>query len=276
MKNWNKKKFDKNLNTNSNRNQRDYDKEPLILRDYSGFPIGFHHLGILIFWISASVFSISYLDDFESGILNMNSVKQTLIKFVFFVIGFLIVDYFNIINSKKKYIAYYASKVAYCDENFKEIDSENLRHNGTIVRGVWFLGTIFSTSFCKFFLTIILIANFLKGTFETAFLGVLFCILILLIAEFLEILVFARVYKNFNKSLKNFWQIFPKFQLINEYAQEINWYDSRKFYTVGLYSIHLFCFNEQDYKEVRDYIMAVFRVDINKNLSNQQFQKIFQ
>ena len=261
---------------NKNKNLRDYDKEPLVLRDYSGFPIGFHHLGILIFWISASVFCISCLDDFERGNLDINSAKQTLIKFIFFIIGFLIVDYFNIINSKKKYITCYTSKVAYCDENFKEIDSKNLLHNGTVVSQMWFLGIIFSTTFCKFFLAIILIANFLKGTFETVFLGVLLCILILFIAEFLEILIFAGVYKNLNKNLKNFWQIFPKFHLINESAQEIDWYDSRKFYTVGLYSIHLFCFNENDYKQVRDYIMAVFRVDINKNLSKQQFQKFFQ
>ena len=228
---------------NKNKNLRDYDKEPLVLRDYSGFPIGFHHLGILIFWISASVFCISCLDDFERGNLDINSAKQTLIKFIFFIIGFLIVDYFNIINSKKKYITCYTSKVAYCDENFKEIDSKNLLHNGTVVRQMWFLGIIFSTTFCKFFLAIILIANFLKGTFETVFLGVLLCILILFIAES---------------------------------AQEIDWYDSRKFYTVGLYSIHLFCFNENDYKQVRDYIMAIFHVDINKNLSEQQFQKFFQ
>ena len=98
---------------NKNKNLRDYDKEPLVLRDYSGFPIGFHHLGILIFWISASVFCISCLDDFERGNLDINSAKQTLIKFIFFIIGFLIVDYFNIINSKKKYITCYTSKVAY-------------------------------------------------------------------------------------------------------------------------------------------------------------------
>lgn len=254
---------------NKNKNLRDYDKEPLVLQDYSGFPFIFHHLGILIFWIS-------FLDDFESGILNINQIKQTLIKFAFFAIGFLIVDYFNIVKSKKKYIAYYASKVAYCDENFKETDSENLRHNGIIVRKIWFLGTIFSTTFGKMILAIFLIANFIKGTFEMAFIGILFLIFILLVAEFLEILVFMGIYKKSNKSLKNFWQIFPKFQINIEYAEEIHWYNSRKFDNAGLYSIHLFCFNENDYKQVRDYIMAIFHIDINKNLSEQQFQKFFQ
>ncbi|MDA3058378.1 hypothetical protein OFN97_02665 [Campylobacter sp. VBCF_05 NA6] len=276
MKNWNKKKFDKNLNTNSNRNQRDYDKEPLVLRDYSGFPFIFHHLGILIFWISASSFCISFLDDFESGILDINQISQTLINFTCLAIGFVIIDYFNIIKSKKKYITYYASKVAYCNEKFKEISTEDLRHNGIVVRAVWFLNTIFTTTFGKMILAIFLIANFIKGTFETAFIGVLLLIFILLVAEFLEILVFMGIYKKSNKSLKNFWQIFLKFQLNIEYAQEIHWYDSREFDNAGLYSIHLFCFNENDYKQVRDYIMAIFHIDINKNLSEQQFQKFFQ
>ena len=68
---------------NKNKNLRDYDKEPLVLQDYSGFPFIFHHLGILIFWISASGFCISFLDDFKSGILDINQIKQTLIKFAF-------------------------------------------------------------------------------------------------------------------------------------------------------------------------------------------------
>ncbi len=50
----------------------DYDKEPLVLLDYSGFPLILHHLIILIFWITASGFCISYLDDFESGILDFD------------------------------------------------------------------------------------------------------------------------------------------------------------------------------------------------------------
>ena len=51
---------------------RDYDKEPLVLRDYSGFALILHHLFILIFWITTSGFCISYLDDFESGILDFD------------------------------------------------------------------------------------------------------------------------------------------------------------------------------------------------------------
>ena len=51
---------------------RDYDKEPLVLRDYSGFPLILHYLIILIFWITVSGFCISCLDDFESGILDFD------------------------------------------------------------------------------------------------------------------------------------------------------------------------------------------------------------
>ena len=81
---------------------RDYDKEPLVLRDYSGFPLILHYLIILIFWITASVFCIGCLDDFESGILDLYDTKQMIIKFGFAIVVFLIFDCFNIINLKKK------------------------------------------------------------------------------------------------------------------------------------------------------------------------------
>ena len=57
---------------------RDYDKEPLVLRDYSGFALILHYLIILIFWITASGFCISCLDDFESGILDFDDTTQTI------------------------------------------------------------------------------------------------------------------------------------------------------------------------------------------------------
>ncbi|MCZ6172740.1 hypothetical protein [Campylobacter ureolyticus] len=67
----NKENSNKNLendlnldNSNSsnkiNSNKRDYDKEPLVLRDYSGFPLVLHHLSILIFWVIGSGFSIVF------------------------------------------------------------------------------------------------------------------------------------------------------------------------------------------------------------------------
>ena len=77
---------------------RDYDKEPLVLRDYSGFPLILHYLIILIFWITTSGFCISCLDDFESGILDFDDTKRTIIKFGFAIVVFLIFDCFNIIN----------------------------------------------------------------------------------------------------------------------------------------------------------------------------------
>ena len=52
---------------------RGYDKERLVLRDYSGFALILHYLIILIFWITASGFCISCLDDFESSILDFDA-----------------------------------------------------------------------------------------------------------------------------------------------------------------------------------------------------------
>ena len=57
FENWNKKKFDKNLNTNSNENKRDYDKEPLIIKDYNGEVTSFWTLFVFIFILIAIAFS---------------------------------------------------------------------------------------------------------------------------------------------------------------------------------------------------------------------------
>ncbi|WP_298101290.1 hypothetical protein [uncultured Campylobacter sp.] len=127
---------------------RDYDKEPLVLRDYSGFALILHYLFILIFWITASGFCISYLDDLESGILDFDDTKRTIIKFGFAIVVFLIFDCFNIINLKKKYTYFYNSKVAYYDQNFKETSSEDIIfNNDTTFKAIWFLDMIFSSIF---------------------------------------------------------------------------------------------------------------------------------
>ena len=246
---------------------RDYDKEPLVLRDYSGFPLILHYLIILIFWITASGFCISFLDDFESGILDFDDTKRTIIKFGFAIVVFLIFDCFNIINLKKKYTYFYNSKVAYYDQNFKETSSEDIIfNNDTTFKAIWFLDMIFSSIFSKVFLVSFFIIGFIEGTFGISLIGVLLLIFILLFAEFLEIIVFLVIYRYENKSFKNFWKIFPKFQINLEYAEEIHWSDYRR-NNERLYSIHIFSFNEENYNKVRDYIFTVFNIDINKNLS---------
>ncbi|WP_298063638.1 hypothetical protein [uncultured Campylobacter sp.] len=246
---------------------RDYDKEPLVLRDYSGFALILHYLIILIFWITASGFCISYLDDFESGILDFDDIKRTIIKFGFAIVVFLIFDCFNIINSKKKYTYFYNSKVTYYDQNFKETSSEDIIFNNkTAFKAVWFLDMIISATFGKIFLVSFFIISFIKGTFGISLIGVLLLIFILLFVEFLEIIVFLIIYRHENKSFKNFWKIFPKFQINLEYIEETHWSDYR-WKNQGLYSIHIFSFNEENYNKVRDYIFTVFNIDINKNLS---------
>lgn len=99
-------------------------------------------------------------------------------------------------------------------------------------------------------------------------------ILILLFAEFLEIIIFLVIYRHQNKSFKNFWKIFPKFQINLEYAKDIHWSDHRR-NNERVYSIHMFCFNQEDFENLRNYILDIFQVDINKNLNEQQYKQIF-
>ena len=242
-------------NSGSGKFARDYDKEPLVLRDYSGFALILHYLFIFIFWVTASGFCIGCLDDFKSGILDFDDVKQTVIKFGFAIAIFLIFDCFS------------KSKVAYYDQNFKKTSSEDIIFNNkTTFKAVWFLDMIISATFGKVFLVSFFIISFIKGTFSISLIGVLLLIFILLFAEFLEIIVFLVIYRYENKSFKNFWKIFPKFQINFEYTEEIHWYDYR-WENQGLYSIHIFSFNEKNYNKVRDYIFTVFNIDINKKLS---------
>lgn len=195
FENWNKNSKNANL---QNQNKRDYDKEPLVLQDYSGFALILHYLFIFIFWIIASGFCIGCLDDFKSGILDFDDAKQTVIKFGFAIAIFLTFDCFNIINSKKKYIYYYNSKVTYYDQNFKKTSSKDIIFNNkTTFKAVWFLDMIISTIFGKVFLGSFFIVSF-------SLIGVLLLIFILLLAEFLEIIVFLVIYRYENKSFKNF------------------------------------------------------------------------
>ncbi|MCZ6172742.1 hypothetical protein [Campylobacter ureolyticus] len=96
----------------------------------------------------------------------------------------------------------------------------------------------------------------------------------LLISEFLEIIVFMAIYKQSNKSLKNFWKYFPKFQLNIEQQEEIHWSDYARC-NERLYSIPLFLFNKYDFNKARDYRLAIFHIDISKNLIEQQEFKKF-
>ena len=116
--------------------------------------------------------------------------------------------------------------------------------------------------------------SFIEGTFGVSLIGVLLLIFILLFAQFLEIIVFLVIYRCKNKSFKNFWKIFPKFQINLEYAEDIHWSDYRRNNEM-FYSIHIFCFNEKDFNSVRNYILDIFHIDINKNLNEQQYKQIF-
>jgi hypothetical protein len=219
-------------------------------------------------------FFYCFLDDFRSENLNPTQIIQNLIKFGFMVIIFLIFSYFNIVKSKKKYIYYYASKVVYYDKNFKETDSEILSDKCKTIKANWFLNTVFTTIFGKIFLAIFLIINFLNNTFIMSLIGILLLMFVLLISEFLEIIVFMAIYKQSNKSLKNFWKYFPKFQLNIEQQEEIHWSDYNRC-NERLYSIPLFLFNKHDFNIARDYILAIFHIDISKNLIEQQEFKKF-
>ena len=92
FENWNKKKFNKNLNTNSN--QRDYDKNPLIIKDfikeisfYMFFPAIFYLIltkilfdkGIITFMTTKTIYN-----KFDSNILFVSSIIATIILAIWF------------------------------------------------------------------------------------------------------------------------------------------------------------------------------------------------
>ena len=75
FENWNKKKFDKNLNTNSNENKRDYDKEPIVIKDQL-FKIKFLSTILIVIIVILSLLFIDIENDRKIFLIFLLAIQQ--------------------------------------------------------------------------------------------------------------------------------------------------------------------------------------------------------
>ena len=266
-----------------NKNQRDYDKEPLILRNYTSWALFIHFLLIFAFWVIVSAFVLNKFDEFEDGNLEIEIAIQTAISFGFITTLILILDFKNILSIKPHYTHFYNSKVVFYNHNnkidetihFQVMGDRIVLHNpfdnpiGYDISHVKkeegkmvfcsFMRIITTTGFGWGFLSAFTIINLgSRHSFGLFLLCVLITIFILFLAEFLEILVFMGIYKKSNKTLKNFWKYARKFQINIEWASIERWKINP--------TINMFYFNQKNHDELRQYILTIFNRDIDNNL----------
>lgn len=266
-----------------NKNQRDYDKEPLILRNYTSWALFIHFLLIFVFWVIVSAFVLNKFDEFEDGNLETGIAIQTAISFGFITTLILILDFKNILSIKPYYNHFYNSKVVFYNHNnkidetvhFQVMGDRIVFHNpfdnpiGYDISHVKkeegkmvfcsFMRIITTTGFGWAFLSAFTIINLSsRHSFELFLLCVLITIFTLFLAEFLEILVFMGIYKKSNKTLKNFWKYARKFQINIEWASIERWKINP--------TINMFYFNQKNHDELRQYILTIFNRDIDNNL----------
>ena len=266
-----------------NKNQRDYDKEPLILRNYTSWALFIHFLLIFAFWVIVSAFVLNKFDEFEDGNLEIEIAIQTAISFGFITTLILILDFKNILSIKPHYTHFYNSKVVFYNYNnkidetihFQVMGDRIVFHNpfdnpiGYDISHVKkeegkmvfcsFMRIITTTGFGWAFLSAFTIINLSsRHSFELFLLCVLITIFTLFLAEFLEILVFMGIYKKSNKTLKNFWKYARKFRINIEWASIERWKITP--------TINMFYFNQKDHDELRQYILTIFNRDIDNNL----------
>ena len=266
-----------------NKNQRDYDKEPLILRNYTSWALFIHFLLIFAFWVIVSAFVLNKFDEFEDGNLEIGIAIQTAISFGFITTLILILDFKNILSIKPHYTHFYNSKVVLYNHNNKIDETIHFQVMGDRIvfhdpfgnpigydishvkkeegKMVFcsFMRIITTTGFGWAFLSAFTIINFVsRYSFRLFLLCVFIIIFTLFLAEFLEILVFMGIYKKSNKTLKNFWKYARKFQINIEWASIERWKITP--------TINMFYFNQKDHDELRQYILTIFNRDIDNNL----------
>ena len=270
-------------NPGSNKFERDYDKEPLVLRNYTSWALYIHFLLIFAFWVIVSVFVLDKFYEFEHGNLKIGIAIQTAISFGFITTIILILDFKNILSIKPHYTHFYNSKVVFYNHNNKidetihfqlmgtrivlhnpfnnpiSYDISHVKKEESKIVFCSFMQIITTTGFGWAFLSAFTIINFVsRHSFGLFLLSVFITIFTLFLAEFLEILVFMGIYKKSNKTLKNFWKYARKFQINIEWASIERWKVTP--------TINMFYFNQKDHDELRRYILTIFNRDIDNNL----------
>ncbi|MDA3062224.1 MULTISPECIES: hypothetical protein [unclassified Campylobacter] len=247
---------------NKNKNLRDYDKEPLVLRDYSK-EIKLHGVLNLIFFFISLIFILAMQSHIEFDEFDELVKKIFILCFIF--VGFLTISYMITINSKERYVALTSDmKAIYYDNDLQIRKIYSLVGNkefSSFLYQINRLKNIFGYPFLA-----ICIISFLF-TFNSEFIIGLFVYAFILFLSIMYDIAFRMlVYKKSNKNLTNFWEYSQKFVI------DIGWIDGGRIVTAGA---TICFFNQKDHDLLKEYFLSLFHINLDTDIKGIEAIKIF-
>ncbi|MDA3057031.1 hypothetical protein OFN97_06205 [Campylobacter sp. VBCF_05 NA6] len=246
---------------NKNRNLRDYDKEPLILRDYSR-EITFHNILNSIFFLISLIIFMAIL-----GIKNyadFNDIMEKILIWLTIFIVLLLIDYSIIFLSKERRVSLSNTKATYYNADLKIYKIYSLLGNKEFSSFLYAINRIKNVFVYPFL--IFSITGFLF-TFDSDFIiGLLVCIFVVFSATMYDVLFRMLVYKKSNKNLANFLEYSQKFVI------DIGWKDGGRIVTPGA---TICFFNQNDHDLLKEYFFAIFHLNLDKDIKKLERIKIF-
>ena len=239
---------------NKNKNLRDYDKEPLILRDYSREILLHGILNLIFFFISLLfAFVIQHhikFDEFDE------IIRKIYILFLIFV-GFLTISYMITIFSKKHHVLLsYDMKAIYYDNDLQIRKIYSLLGNKEFSS---FLYIILSAKFITIYPILIVSIGGFIFTFDSEFIiGLFIYAFALFLAIMYDILFRMLLYKKSNKNLIDFWKYSQKFVI------DIGWI--RGIRVVIQQGTTIAFFNQKDHDLLKEYFYTFFHINLDTDI----------
>ena len=254
---------DANLtNSGSKKFSRDYDKEPLVLRDYSREML-IHDFLNLIFFLIYFIFALVIQDHIKFGQFD-EIIRKIRILFLVLV-GFLFISYLITIFLKERYVLLSNDLQAiYYDNDLK------IRKIYSLIGGIEFssfLYTIPSEKFMTIYPILILSIGGFIFTFDSEFIvGLFIYVFVLFLAIIYDILFRMLLYKKSNENLTNFWKYSQKFVI------RIGWDYGIRIVTVGA---TICFFNQKDHDLLKEYFLIKFHVNLDMDIKGVESIKFF-
>ena len=251
---------DLNLDNKTNSNKRDYDKEPLILKDYTNFMETHNIFNVMLCFVSSFICLgtyETYVDIFKTSFLLF------FIYSIFFIIDILIL---NFLSNNKKLVKLGQTKILFY-ENSKLVrefivKTKPKKYAIDDIDKIEFDSFLYAIKMYekRIGLPILLFAivfAIIKNDKEI-FLTIISIFFILILTIFYDVLVRMFLYRKSNGNLKNFLKYSQKLQI------DIGWI--RNIRIVTRKGISLFYFNEEDYKKIKEYILIVYDKNLDKDV----------
>ncbi len=241
--------------SNNKINKRDYDKEPLILKDYS-ISMATHLIMCGILWFivffALSVFVAQF--DYKDESRNFHALFVVIFTYIVFFITDIYL--FSIFNSSKRFVILYNSYAIFYKENKikKEffLKGKNIGVN-SFFHMVKFVFRVF-WPLCVLIVFVGMIESVKEGFYA---IFIIFAPVTLAISY--DFLFRRMIYKQINGNLNGFYENWLKIYI------EIEWFRPGIHIRKG---ISLFFFNEKDYKDLKEYIQIVFDKNLDKDIKS--------